>query len=450
MVARALRQLSALALAVCGIGLTRCHVDDTLDDRLWPCDEAGNGEECGTSNGAPLTCWEGYCMPSCNPEQPPQDSSVECLAAGVLLEKCDPRADTCAHGLGCYRTDLLYDFGVCVPFPICSENRDCGDPKHNTCTTELLLERIGGERSYVSVNNLVCVGVDCSEGAQCADGERCLATAYGLRGNDLPDMCVRLCDGGRHCLPNFACAKTDVARGAEQICIPGVPGIRCMADQDCALGSCVPTGVGFSVCSIPCKEDDNCAILNAPPTYYRCIGATPEAQKYCINPSPFQGMQCDTAQDCEADTPACSHYSPFLEAPDFFECRALCDDERRCPKRGGLAHTCLLDGTCYPGVFSMPCNDSSECLTPFECREVVSFERDHVQSAKICTIACDEDSHCQPEPDRQPGDAWTLDRQKLGYCDGTWCRLPALGGKPCEKDEHCRSERCDGGLCTPP
>jgi hypothetical protein len=69
----------------------------------------------------------------------------------------------------------------------------------------------------------------------------------------------------------------------------------------------------------------------------------------------------------------------------------------------------------------------------------VPNERDFVPAEKICTIACKSDLDCQPDPEKPN----QLDRQSLGYCDGSFCRLGGRAGAPCEKPEHCRSDLCN-------
>src|SRR5262245_13646585 len=102
------RGLAVAALAS-SVVVTSCVVEDTLDDRLWPCDVQAEDNGCGEKYGRPMTCWQGYCMSSCDPNDPPSDPGAECLAVGVRLEKCHPSKNDCPGALNCYRRNLLTD-----------------------------------------------------------------------------------------------------------------------------------------------------------------------------------------------------------------------------------------------------------------------------------------------------------------------------------------------------
>jgi hypothetical protein len=438
-----LRNAQRVFGAIVGLGFAACRVDATLDDRPWPCDVGAAAEQCGELDGRPMTCWEGYCMPACEEGGAPSDPDKECLAGGVLVQRCDPtpgKPNVCSSGFNCHRTDLLGPHGVCVPFPLCSDKSDCRDRELNTCASEIIRD-IAGENVPLWTNNLVCMATDCSRLGCSLENQRCLADVYPLEEYALPDVCVPLCDGSRHCPPNYTCANSTAAEGVHRICIPGLPGVRCDREQDCVFGSCVATGAGFNVCSTECYADTDCEYLNSAPKYFRCVPG-PEGVKHCVHTAPFQGLFCDGDEDCTEHAPLCVEYSPFLPG-ERSECRPPCDDGR-CPVRGGLAQVCLEDDTCYPGVFGMPCRSSSECLTPFACREVTLDGREYIESSAICTVPCDEDADCEFDPTRPR----SLESQDLGYCDGSSCRARALGGRPCDRDGHCRSGVCDRGLCT--
>src|SRR5687767_3394884 len=169
-----MRGLAAGALASCVV-VTSCTVDDDLDDRLWPCDVQAELDECGTKDGRPMTCWQGYCLRSCDPNDPPSEGA-ECLSVGVRLEKCHPSLDDCPGALNCYRRDLLYDEGVCVPFPVCEFNSECEGESRSVCAGQVLREHVGDSKAFYS-DHFQCVEDRCSEGG-CSEGQMCLDDAY--------------------------------------------------------------------------------------------------------------------------------------------------------------------------------------------------------------------------------------------------------------------------------
>ena len=430
------------------IGFTRCRVNDTLDDQLWRCDVNAPENQCGEKDGKPMTCWQGYCMPSCDPDVEPGDGQL-CLNVRVLLQTCTPSNDDCPGDLNCYRTDLLFDEGICVPFKVCDTDEDCEGFEQDTCASSVLAEFAGGGEagagsSGPSFDHLHCLQDECFDGqTDCGEGNRCLPKSY--PGDNYPDICVPRCDSSERCPPNYACAKNSLSEGADKVCIPGVPGVRCTSDQDCALGSCLDTGAGFSVCSFTCENDEGCELFTSPPFFFRCLAPAPEAQKICVNSAVFQGFQCQSADDCPPETPLCTPYSPSVPDQGHSECRAECDEDGRCQPRGGLPHVCLAEGEggCYPGSYGIPCNEDIECMTPYTCREVEPSERDFRVTPKICTLPCTTQSDCQPDPLNPK----RLDRPSVGWCDGESCRLPGLPGKPCEEDHHCYV-RCEEGRCV--
>jgi hypothetical protein len=414
--------------------VTSCEVDGSIDDRLWRCNEQAKDDECGEKDGRPMTCWQGYCMSSCDPSDPPGDEDVECLAAGVLLEKCHPSRNDCPGELNCYRRDLLADEGLCVPFPVRTFHEDCPGERRNACAGEILRDHLGSDVSFYS-DHFQCVQEGCSEGRGCTDGETCLNASYRVAGR-YPDICVPNCDRYQRCMPNFACMQDEeAAPGADPICVPGLPGVRCTSDLDCVIGKCFDLGVGFSICTQTCSEDANCAHLNRAPMYFVCAGAGD--QKYCVNPTPFGGAECDMAEPkCPEATPKCYNYSPSLPFQPVAECRRPCDPDGTCPARGGLPHVCLDNAEgengCYPGTFGIPCKEPGECIRPLECLEVELDGRELVPSTHRCTLRCENEADCDDVPVTGGG----------AYCGGGFCRIPGLTGDPCDIDDHCRSHQC--------
>jgi hypothetical protein len=462
------RRLLGISSCLAAVHLLRCRVDETLDERLWRCETA---DECGHHDGRPMRCWQGYCMPSCDPTKP-RDASLEtCLNARVLVRSCRPSADDCRAGLSCFRTDPLLDEGVCLPITVCNENGDCPDTKKRVCAKTVLEERLGDAAKSLHLDHLTCVQIECSAGgSDCIPGERCLATSYTLENNGLPDICVPYCDPDNHCLPNYACSRTDDFPGPDPICIPGLPGVRCTRDIDCLFGTCVSTGGSISYCTVPCDVDEQCRVFGPGPPAYRCIESIPGQGGHCITPSSFQGVEClrgDPERGCPSDASLCSRFSPYLLKAAVDECRMPCPESGRCPARGGFPHVCLRDlssdddgdgdidaddarapddTSCYPGLFSIPCELDSECVPPLKCLDVELDGRElRASDTKICSMRCEgnDDSSCVLAPD----DPETWVRPTVAYCDGSVCRLGAVAGKPCERNAHCRTGPCVGGSC---
>jgi hypothetical protein len=438
-------------------------VTDELDAAAWKCTDAS---ECGIRDGKPMDCWRGYCMPTCQPIPDPNRRDYECIETGdperpdgVRLEKCSPANGNCAPGFECYRTDLVLDLGVCVPFNVCTKDSECPGEDRTYCASEILNKRLstavddgaagaGGQGLRVFTDHLVCVDQGCAprdvvtsaddpEGdMQCPDGEECLGETYHLSSNGLPDICVPHCDSANRCIPNYACAKDDYAKTANPLCVPGVPGVRCQKDIDCVVGGCEDTGAGFSVCTIFCNTDQDCTdALNSGPSVFRCAGARPDGEKICLNASPFQGVQCDPndADPCPPEAPNCIDFSPYNTPHSKPECRMGCSEDRPCPRRGGLGHVCLGDGGCYPGGFGLPCRDPSECLSPFSCLDAKPTGRQVLDGSKICSLGCHDDSDCLAEPVFS-GSA---------YCEDDVCRVPAQNGRQCDRSVQCLSGHCD-------
>ena len=398
-------------------------------------------------------------MSTCQPAPDPNRRDFECIETGdpeqpegVRLEKCkpleDPRAPgtgTCAPGFECYRTDLILNDGVCIPFNVCTKDSECPGEDRTYCASEILHERLS---TRALTDHLVCVDLGCAppDGVvssddpdgdlQCPEGEECLGKTYSLPGNGLPDICVPHCDSANRCIPNFACARDAYAPTASPLCIPGVPGMRCQKNIDCIVGNCEDSGVGFRVCTIFCDTDQECAAaLNSGPSVFRCGGDRRDGKKVCLNTSSFQGVQCDPneANPCPEQTPKCINFSPF-NAPNFKpECRIECDAEHPCKIRAGFGHVCLGKGGCYPGGFGLPCREHSECLTPFSCLEAPPTGREILEGSKICSIGCLADSDCLAQP------AYT----GPAYCEGDVCRPAAQNGKQCDSSVQCVSGHCD-------
>ena len=209
-----------------------------------------------------------------------------------------------------------------------------------------------------------------------------------------------------------------------------------MADQDCAIGSCLETGAGFSECVIPlpCGSNLDCAPLNGPGLSFVCVDGISDAGRRCINIAPFSGSNCADDSGCP-EGQRCYWYSPHQTDPTHGECRVPCDGGQPCSARGGIPHICLAggEGGCFPTNFGMPCADSADCLAEFTCTAVSPDDRTHLTSPTICTMSCAVDADCMTHP---------LIRVNGGFCKEGVCRLTGQKGVPCDRNTQCVNSLC--------
>lgn len=405
--------------------------------RVYTCDSHEPNGACGTDrDGTRMVCAVGsqlggrdVCTPVCDAESAAEDDSTVCLASGLRHRRCRPtegRVNTehaCPRGLECYRTDLLSDEGICIAAPTCSENSDCPDPIRSTCLGALLRDYYPN-RSFHS-DGLQCLQAHCkTTQASCPPGEACLAHILPTT-SLVPDICVPNCDSNLNCPPNFVCSRRVSGAAAPSICLPGIIGSKCSHAQDCLLGVCATTGVGFSICTVPCRTETDCLPLNEPHASFVCNRAEGVLLGYCVTPAAFSGQPCNTSNDCR-DGELCFGFNPYRQV-SYGECRLPCDSQGKCPARGGVPHVCLeaQGGGCYPGRFGLPCSSSDECVAGFSCANVAN-------AMKICTIPCVSDQDCDANP-------WT---DQDGYCQEGFCHLGGGLGALCERDVECRTRNC--------
>jgi hypothetical protein len=429
-------------------------------DKVFACDLNAAGDPCGPScRGKPMTCYAGsqlggtdFCAEACDPEAGSDDPAFTCTTSGALLLRCHPDADAgaegCPAGLQCYRTDIPGDEGVCMALHVCKHDSDCPGPERTICAATVLNQLAPG---LPNNDHLQCLQPSCgSTHTMCPPSEACLADYYSV--GSAPDICVPRCDGKQHCPPNFACVLATSGAGSPSICIPGVPGDRCVTDQDCLLGSCFDTGAGFSECvpSLSCQSDQVCGVLNSSNSTWACSKNGQTSQGTCVSTTPFHGANCNETADAPngfcPDGRTCYRYSPYNPAEVFGECRVPCDDSTHtCPAIGGIPHVCLADGAggCYPSSFALPCTTSADCLTTFACLPVSPDERTVITSQNICTEACATDDDCRSDPFIKAN----------GFCKEGLCRIGGIAGTVCDRDAECREGVClldqSGlGLCT--
>jgi hypothetical protein len=446
-VTRARAGAIALALAIAWAAGCKAQ-EDAFYATTFPCDLTAAEDQCGTTRaGKPMMCFAAsqlggtdFCTEACDPAAP-APSGFTCLTSGALLQACRPHAGPddpaglCPHGLHCYRTDLLSDQGVCVVMPVCNVDDDCKDPARSVCAATLIRE----VSSLLSAaDHLQCVKPTCKTSTSaCANNEACLADYY-VSGTQVSDICVPNCDGTGHCPPNFSCAWTPATPESPKVCLPGLPGQRCQADQDCILGQCADTGAGFSECAIPfgCATDADCNYLDGLSTF-ACAEGIPGAGRRCVQLTSFNGANCNDDAGC-TDGQRCFTYSPYTTDQGKGECRVPCDADLGCPARGGVPHTCLDGGGggCYPGVFGMPCRPgAADCLSDFACLPAPPNPQSIVQSPAICTKSCAGDADCTGDP-----------LIAHGYCapEGV-CRMTGAPGAACDQPDQCASGVCAGG-----
>ncbi len=447
MLARTSLCLPCAFFVAIGLCFVKCRVHDTIDDKLWPCDESA--PDCGEMDGRKMACWQGYCMPSCDPNAPVEAGKI-CLTTGVLVEECTPLiaggGDDCPGELSCYRTDLILNEGICVPFKVCSTSEQCLGHQKDTCATEVLRKQYGSGDAGTfgpSFDHLHCLQDGCKVGSDCGEGALCLPLEYD-RADFYPDICVPRCDSEERCPPNYACARNDISPGTNKLCIPGVPGVRCTNEEDCAVGSCTDIGVSFKVCTKKCDNDGECELYSAPPLYFQCLSSTDGEQKHCVNTSTLQGFECqdvDGGSDCPPETPLCTRFSPSQRDQGKAECRPRCHDGK-CDPRAGVPHVCLEEwgGGCYPGTFGLPCKSSSECLRPLTCESITQDGFEFLPSPMICTRACTSNEDCRQDPENPK----SLEHPYSGYCgDDGFCRVLVHDEYPCVEGFQCSSGHCD-------
>jgi hypothetical protein len=438
-------RLGVVALALAGAVGCEARTDEFYA-KVFPC-KSNAGDSCGaTRAGKPMTCFpasklggDDFCTEACDPTQGSSDPRFVCTSSGALLQTCAPSKGAtdpsfgCPAGLGCYRTDLLADSGLCIQMPVCSQDSDCS-AQRNVCASTLLRGRTS---LPLAPDHLQCIVTMCGSGkSQCPAGEACLEGYYEAAYDY--DICVPTCDQNRQCPPNFACASGPAVSGSPLLCLPGVPGIRCQNDQDCVAGECVATGAGFNECvltKLACQTDLDCAVLNGPSSTFLCVEGVPGAGRRCILKEEFTGTNCADVTDCPTDF-ICTYLGPYTPVMTHGECRPRCGTDLGCAARGGIPHVCLAGGAggCYPSSFGLPCASAADCLPELQCLPVLPDEHTVVDSPTICTAPCTTDADCTANPLIRGS---TFCRQ-----DEHLCRLTGFPGAPCDADD-----QCTGGVC---
>ena len=432
-----------------------CHAQEsTFCTSTYACDITAQSDQCGTTcDGRPMTCFpatplggQDFCAPACDMLSPPQGEEV-CVGSRGMLTTCQPAASEsdpavgCPSGLACYRTDLVRDEGLCLDMPVCSVNQDCPDANRPICASTLLSTLY--PQTLLRGDHLYCLHAGCSSGSPCPSGESCMPDALPDSGS--PDICIPNCDADLHCPVNFACARAVSGPVAPKVCVPGLPGLRCAGSQDCMLGDCMDTGLGFGICSIPCSSDEDCVPLISTRDVFVCLPTPTGTGGYCAATGPFSGQPCQLSEDCPAGQD-CFTYGPYVPLT-VGECRPPCGASGECSPLGGLPLVCLMSGAggCYPGRLGLPCTETSQCIADFSCLLVLNdLAAGGAQTEQVCTISCSSDADCNANP-------WT---NNDGYCGNGFCQLGGAPGGPCQRDAQCRTGRCQlpptgMGQCLP-
>jgi hypothetical protein len=227
----------------------------------------------------------------------------------------------------------------------------------------------------------------------------------------IPDICVPSC-ARQNCPINFHCQR-DAGPGYLEYCVPGLPGYRCVHDDDCMLGYCLRIDSDVSVCTVDCDSDELCSLLDPLRDPFLCVrgvGADPSLG-VCLGYAVLGGAPCADDAECpQALAPhRCSSYDPFSSEPRSLvrgnECHRICDADGSCPSRGGIPHACLPNGECYPGVLGVPCrragrgdcmdDPACECMGNLSCECIEGCDQASTDSStRICTFPCESDADC--------------------------------------------------------
>jgi hypothetical protein len=454
----------ALGLGLLAMGLVGTLACKTRHDQFYremhECDPTAPLDPCGTTEaGKPMTCFTGgqlggsdFCVEACDPARGSDDPKYTCVASGALLQRCrpddegsDPSAG-CPPKLQCYRTDLLANEGICLMMRVCGQDSDCsGDPARRVCAATLVRAM---SALPLKADHLQCLQATCASGGSlCRDGESCLGNFYDY-GPQIPDICVPNCDADLNCPPNYACSLSPISPGSPAVCLPGLNGTRCVADQDCAIGDCLETGAGHRECVVPlpCTSNLDCAPLYGAGSNFVCVDGVPGAGRRCVRLAAFSGTYCSDDAVCP-EGQRCFWFSPYQPNPTHGDCRVPCDDGGPCAARAGIPHLCLAGGAggCFPTNFGLPCDGDSDCLAELACTAVSPDERSRISSASICTAGCTTDKDCHDNP---------LIRKSAGFCKEGLCRLSGGKGAPCDRHDQCLSGVCSvvgidaGGQCV--
>jgi hypothetical protein len=383
------------------------------------------GFECATST-IPLTGGGSVELDVCVPEAAPCLSNNNCSAtdvcvvdrsgAAVALECAAPvgggvLGTACANDNEC-ASNLCLSGSCTQP---CERPTDCAADGSYLCDAAAVTLGAGG-----SANVNVCQvrpGDVCLSDAQCAGGERCVAT------RSATDI-------------EFNCGNANV--GAET-------GGACTADADCTQNLCVG-----GVCAGPCQGNGDCTAAADFTCELSAVdlgnNVTDNAQ-ICVPP-----VTCAQNDDCKA-TEVC-YLRASATGVDLF-CRAknvgggnlgqVCSNAQEC------ANNHCLD-TRFRDVCAVPCVDSTDCTrSGYVCQNTDVTFTNGSEPVKMCVpgvpTACTSNNSCATQT------TCAVIPTVAATALETVC-VPQTGGDStgvaCTVDSNCASLVCLGGFCAAP
>jgi hypothetical protein len=446
--------------------LPGCRVDKAnFQERVFRCDKGATDPQCGTDlAGRAMGCFAAsqvggtdFCAMTCDydPAAPAGDG-VACLKTNaevsdarthhIQLETCKPSDDlvvpgsACGgKGLGCYRTDLVEDEGVCTTMSPCATDHDCPDTVRSVCATTFLAKTVYPDAANIKKDHMFCLQENCqANGTSCSPGETCLRNVIPPEANP-PDVCVPNCDSSLDCPPNFLCYRAVSTVVTPKVCIPGLLGFTCLDDMDCMVGTCEPNGISYKVCTTKCDAEKDCQQFDGIQGKFTCVknNGAPSDPGVCQTPDSYRGSVCEKDDDCKARNAKeiCNRFDPKAARGT---CLQPCGDGGSCGQRGGINHTCLPSGmpqpVCFPGYFGLPCADDSNCVGDLTCSQAIGAQY------KVCTLPCQVDADCTKG--RWVGPAsWC---SPLGTCQAPLANDSEVS---CAKDLQCQSGKCVDTKC---
>jgi hypothetical protein len=454
--------LVVVAMGLC-LATAGCRVDESaFDARVFACDTSAKDPGCGVDqNGQPMICYPAslldgtdFCTATCGatPMSLPDQDAV-CVQGSAKLGYCDPsQANDSPSGcgqseLGCLRTDVASQEGVCTTMTPCTLDGDCTDPVRSTCAATFLKQLYTGNTT-LHADHLYCLQKNCQSGESfCSPGQSCLPLLVPV-GSNAPDICVPNCDSQGRCPPNHFCYQKVSGPANPAICIPGLLGFPCATDIDCLVGKCVSDSDpdpahGLKFCTLPCARDADCSIFDSNQGMFSCVLDPISGDSHCAMPEAYRGTSCYADADCALDSgTVCVFQTQPATATEKGLCQRPCA-AGVCPPRGGINQTCVpfVDRTgqsapaCYPGFFSFPCSGNANCVGDLTCRGASTATIPPTPG--LCTTLCTADGDCD-------ADRWTAGQS---YCStsASICVPLLAAGQDCQADTQCQSK-----VCQPP
>jgi hypothetical protein len=438
-----------------------CTVDEAkFQSRVFHCDTSAPDPLCGTDvDGQPMTCFAArqiggadFCTPRCDEPMSLPESDAVCVQGNARLAACNPTDDppgsapgaACGRPeLGCLRTDVLTDEGVCVTMQPCTQDTDCHDPVRSTCAATFLTELYAGNED-LHADHLYCLQRGCDATAtSCSPGESCLRKVIPATANP-PDICVPNCDSQLRCPPNHFCFRKLSGPDSPAVCIPGLLGFECESDVDCLVGQCLAMEGGPinpKLCSIACNTDADCSTFDSNQGLFFC-----NASHQCVSPSSFRGTSCRTTDDCTRNAAQGAVCVRFGATDAEGSCLLPCDENGNCSAFSGVEQTCLplhdqnaasgKTPVCFPGFFGIPCTAEGSCVggvgDQLTCRGL-DGAFGTPSAPGFCTAICANDADCA-------GNRWL---EGNAFCAGSVCVPKQADGKACA-----RNTQCATGVCT--